>query len=474
MGTAGRGERQPVSERLPILRVLGFAARDRLRPALPAGAGASLLAGLGLALGWWTTPVAVLGAALLALSLLQPVLVFLGLLAIRSSLDIFTDMSVYLGALKFNPPAFASLFLDWIGVLFITNSLLSRRRLRLTPVGLAFLGWLVVLMFWAWQAYANFGSDGLIAVREWVRLASLFVIFVIALNGAARWGERRILGCLFAALLTPLTVVLLALGSRIWSLDEEVGRLSGTIAHPNSLALFLVLYIALTLRQVQIASRRLPWRALLVLEIVAFVATFSLNGILMLLVMIAVFALGCPRGSARRLAVLAFVGAVALFLASDYGRLRIASLQEMPDLQEVVSAGTVTNSTTWRVYHWKLLTMEWLKRPVLGYGLHTTDEMVSPWRSAPHNDYLRYLVETGALGMLLYLGFLLTVGRSLYLCVRRKRRAGEPLSLALVALAVFCVWIVGSLGDNIVTNTTFQYSFWALLGVVMSENEKVR
>lgn len=468
MSTVGRGERQPVGERLPILRVLGFAARGRLRPALPAGASVSLLAGLGLALVWWATPVAVLGAALLTLSLLQPALVFLGLLAIRSSLDIFTDMSVYLGALKLNPPAFASLFLDWIGVLFITNSLLSRRRLRLTPVGLAFLGWLLVLLFWAWEAYANFGLDGLIAIREWVRLASLFVIFVIALNGTARWGERRILGCLFAALLTPLTVGLLTLGSRIWSLGAEVGRLSGTIAHPNSLALFLVLYIALTLRQVQIASHRLPWRVLLVLEIVAFVATFSLNGVVMLAVMIAVFALGSPRGRSRRLAVLALVGAVALFLASDFGRLRIASLQEMPDLHEVVSAGTVTNSTTWRVYHWKLLAMEWLKRPVLGYGLHTTAETVSPWQAEAHNDYLRYLVETGVVGTLCFVSFLCAVGRSLVGRLRQDRRAGRPISLALVCFAVFCAWLVGSVGGNIMTNTAFQYSFWALLGVVMA------
>ncbi|MBI4161913.1 MAG: O-antigen ligase family protein [Acidobacteria bacterium] len=188
--------------------------------------------------------------------------------------------------------------------------------------------------------------------------------------------------------------------------------------------------------------------------------------------MTAVLVVSSSQRRIRSYGVLVVLCALVLFCASDYGQSRLASLRSTPALSEVTVLGAVPNSFAWRLYHWKLLVAEWAERPLLGYGLHTSGSRVSPWGADAHNDYLRYLVETGVVGSLFYLALLGSVGTSLYRRVRGRRPAGTDRGLAFVAFSVFCAWLVGSLAGNFITATSFQYGFWALLGVVLGLPEE--
>ena len=90
-----------------------------------------------------------------------------------------------------------------------------------------------------------------------------------------------------------------------------------------------------------------------------------------------------------------------------------------------------------------------------------------------HNDYLKAVVDTGVVGLGVYLWFfgaMLATAWGAYGRVRRKSRSrgsADPLLVAtLAAVAAYSVAIVvGSAGDNLIDNVTFLWSTLPLLAV---------
>ena len=124
------------------------------------------------------------------------------------------------------------------------------------------------------------------------------------------------------------------------------------------------------------------------------------------------------------------------------------------------------------IWNWSLFVKEWKNKPILGYGLDTTGDLISPLKNEAHNDYLRFLVETGLIGLALYLIFLYILGFELWKLYIRARSDIDFSYLALVTFSIYVAWIVGSFADNYITATVFQYYFWGLIGTLMSRKDE--
>src|SRR6202042_3193605 len=139
---------------------------------------------------------------------------------------------------------------------------------------------------------------------------------------------------------------------------------------------------------------------------------------------------------------------VVAFFATPLGANRIA--KESSTNIASAERNEANSTLSWRLYKWKTLLPAWERAPVVGQGLGTTvtEEAVANNEFAgdlPHNEYIRYLVETGIVGLALLLGALALLIRAL---IRRRALDDPVLGASSLALAVVIGYLVNALADN--------------------------
>ncbi len=352
-----------------------------------------------------------------------------------------------------------------IAVLFVLVALglLLRRRQGVAPTSLAAL-WLGV---WTAVALAAHGASTE-TLREGVREASVVALAAIVYNA------REIVTVPVAARLVQiagLAAALLAIYQLVTNTGTVVAghiRSNGTFAHPNSAAVFFAIGAISSLWLYLDNGRRRFDAFLAAIFAAALITTVSIDGLLALLAMLMTFGAlhsGTPRA---RLVPFLAAGLVALvFFGTPLGSERIAK-ESSTSL-----SGEPNTSLAWRFRKWKLLLPEWERSPVLGRGLGATTTIEAPaepeltvaaFRRAylrdalPHNEYLRYLVETGVIGLALLLGALAILLANLF-----RRRGIEPMDTGAVnaptlAIAILAGCLVNSLADNTFLNSPTCYA----------------
>ncbi|MDP8245122.1 MAG: O-antigen ligase family protein [Candidatus Hinthialibacter antarcticus] len=398
-------------------------------------------------------------------------------LMVRPALDVFTGVSLG-GVWKVNPAALTGLVMLALGAMwFAVASLDSRRAVLRSKLLQGFtVWWLLLLVPWVFLPYVSGGPGGAAGVREWLRLASTVPVIVLAisLSGQSKtaWGIRAILFSFALPALFGAYQLVAQSGASI----QGFHRIHGTFVHPNPYSFYLICVIAVAYWQWRCAVKPWFWSGFIFAALVLLLATFSLTGFVMFAVWLAVVA--WFEGRAARLGVIA-LGCilVAGVLATDTGRARLAGLAQWDDLDEIERTQRETGSHTWRLLNWRYLYREWKQQPILGYGL-ASSPMVNPNINVlgggvghdPHNDYVRYLVETGAVGLVLWLAFLVWTGRVLWNALRRANAPPQRRG-ALIALALFAAWAVGGLNDNLITATSYQYILWAIFALFSEPRE---
>lgn len=404
-----------------------------------------------------------LGAfGVLVLFILRFDIVFPVLLILRSGLDSFTDFGVDIGPMNLNLAAGLSIFIDICGVIYFAGLLISKKPVPLNSVIKSFGWWLFSLLFWVWLSHHHFGFEGLGAVREWIRLFSILMIYVLSLQLARLKGYNYLVTCVMISQAIPLSVALYD----IFLLGTE-SRIGATFSHPNTFALYLILCIGLTFWKIKFSAQKKAWFLLLALELFLLWNTFSIGGS----ISFGVFGtlLIIKESWKRTRYVIIIVAMFIILLAglsfSDLGQRRFHEIEQTPTLHQIIKDEISTNSLSWRIVNWKNLLREWRDRPFLGYGLDTCLRFVNPWRNEAHNDYLRYLVEIGLLGLAGYLLFIRTIALHIW-AKYRAPIADQEKYLVLVVFAIFLAWVAGALWDNHITATAFQFYFWALLAAI--------
>jgi len=400
--------------------------------------------------------------------------IFLTLLVVRSTTEVFSGFSIYLGPMRVNLSVAMVLLMDFVGLIYLAL-LWVRRKLVIDRVGGLLMLWVLSLVPWVYLAALKFGIPGLVGLREWIRLLSLVLLYFVVLVIARRTNYERILNVCLLALVVPLAVTYYQM---IFSLgiSTAVGfRAFGTMVHPNILAAFLVVMIALTIWKLGkhrppegLWLRRVLWGGLLLLELPALIVPISSNGWLMFAVFLLVLAL-VVRG--KRLKIVAISTGILLlilfiFVSSQNINVGKEIMQNLQDLgyrspEASVGGGTLEG----RFQMWGKLIEVWRTHPLRGYGLNTTPFVNPVTGLAPHNDFLRYLVEGGVFGLLFFVVFQVAVGWQLF---RLRRQATDPQHhfLAGIGFSLFIAWTIGSIGDNVIAYTAFQVYFWSILATV--------
>lgn len=333
-------------------------------------------------------------------------------------------------------------------LILLAIGLFLRRSRGVRPTAASVL-WLCV---WTVIAMGTRGASTE-TLREGVREGSVVALAVIVYN--ARDAVTVPVATRLVQLLgfAPALIALFQLATHTGVNIAGQLRSNGTFAHPNSAAMFFAIAAIVSLWQFLDRGRRRSDALFTVLFVTALVATYSIDGVITMLAMLATFGALRPGPMSVKRAPYLVAGVVALaFFATPLGAHRIA--QESATNVATVGEGNADTTLAWRLHKWKTLLPEWESSPLFGRGLGITltargasgDKYTS---RPPHNEYVRYVVETGIVGMAMLLwGLWLLLGSLL----RRRRDLvaldAGTLNAPTLAIVVIVGCLVNALADN--------------------------
>jgi O-antigen ligase len=395
----------------------------------------------------------------------------LGLLILRSSLDIFTARQV--------PAAFA-VGLNALTLLYVTVRLLTGQRVHTDRFWCFFMGW--GMLQGLWLLLLPLGALGLDAsflsasLREWIRIGSFPVVYLLVMQLKGRMHPHQVILRLFLSLISPLVVALIQrFRPSLIPIDtaayDITNRIGATFGHPNSFAVYLLLFIGLTWWQLGQTKQRWPWFILLGLLMVVLASTRTMVALAMLAVIVLV--LIAPKLSLIKLVggTLMVAAAIGLVASSEYGRTRLESIANTPlfnpdiDISRaILMSQHDMNSFNWRLGQWYELLQSWQQHPILGHGLGLSI-YVADNRLLPHNDYVRALVEGGIVGLVLLLSLLVAQVWRLVQLMRQAPRDSAQRHLCIVLLAIAIAIPLGMATENIQICTAFFFYWWVVVAI---------
>ncbi len=446
------------------------------RPA--ATAGVLLLSGVvaaGVALSPWMTSGIVLGGAILAVCLLQPllmlqVMLFLGLVDLSLLTGGWKSLFVQAGGLDMNGLRLIGATAGFAAVALAHGP--TRRAL----IGRLGRGYVLFLLFAAATVPLSWSAvDG---ARLWFKLVYPFLVFLLVLTLPTRREElERLMDTALAgaaAIALVLNPLLLLFGAYTVTEQGQL-RMTELSAHQTVAAPYFVLMITMALTRY--ATRR-QVRYLLLALVCAFWVIVALSRMAFAEALAVLLILGITGAIAVRnfRLVAGTAAAVGLLSAFLLPAVLERSLGYVPRPEEFL--GLLANPVALmqhvdmqgRDLFWPLVTRMFLEHPLMGSGLGSTRAMLSAavvnGAGDVHNEYLRLSASTGLIGVaLLTSGLVAWWVRAVRLVRRDERLVREYAFPAVAAVAALALDCFSANTFDYYTQIT-QYVFFLLAGAM--------
>ncbi|MEO7993588.1 MAG: O-antigen ligase family protein [bacterium] len=343
-----------------------------------------------------------------------------GVLAVRPSLDIFSERRFGLGPFALNPAVIFGVAVLLLSLVLAVQRVRRREPIwldrRLRNIHLWLLATYALACFSGVRWYGSVGAaEGL---REVVRILSLIAGLLVVLWWAADHPDRfrRGWAYLIVGTIPPITVALWQLVSGSGYLETEgFNRLQGTFSHPNSLGQYLVPFVLLAIGRLT-GTRGWPRVILFVVSgglTLLIALTFSRTALFALIVGLIVLPFLQLRylgwRSIQRLA-LTFLAAILFtwIVILPMVRQRFSNISISAQVIEAAREGQSENSFTWRLINWGTLITLGREHAIAGHGAGMTtvlNPLVSQDSGLPfnaHDDFVRFFFEAGILGVIGY------------------------------------------------------------------------
>lgn len=400
----------------------------------------------------------------------------LWLLVIRSALDTFSQLGI---------PAIYAIGVDILTLLYLTVTVFQGRKVKCDRFWWFLASWVMFQGLWViLLPLGGLGLDGSAvpdAIREWTRLFSWLMVYLLVMQLQDRVHPHKIISFLLLALIIPLLAGVLqmilppAILAPIFDPTAISGvdlssRIKGTLGHPNTFATFLLLFISIVYWQFTKSKVRWYWLTLLGVLAFFYISTKAIFSLILLSVFAIV--LISPRLNITNVigCIVLITLVIGLFSSTPYGQERLSSILQTPlinpDLpvdRAILLSETDSNSFNWRLAQWTYLLKKAHDFPLLGYGLGNSIQ-VSNNKLLPHNDYVRALIEGGILGLVSYV--ILFVAQIKHL-ITLFRNSVNPLhkNFCLSLLAVIFAIPFGMITENIWSHTTLFFYWWTLFAI---------
>lgn len=305
---------------------------------------------------------------------------------------------------------------------------------RLAAALAALAAWCLIASAWSFEP----GSAASLALR--IALLFAVLLYLAALAGLLAAAQRRRVALAFSlgfAVTLGLLAVELAFATPILDLLQGPAKTDyASLSRLNRGASALAILAWPLAALLWSAGRRLP--ALAAPPVVLAVVAFSQSSATILGLAVALpAALLAARTRPLARAVMALAVIVTLFASPFIAEVaQQAGLARSPSLQETAQ---------YRLHVWHVVSTRIAERPVFGWGFDATPKLPTgdfePFRegkkvipSHPHNGALQILVETGLVGSLLVVMFLVLVARRIDLMPRAERACAVGMLVTILGV----------------------------------------
>lgn len=388
----------------------------------------------------------------------------LGLLIIRSSLDLFSAQQL---------PAVYGVGIELLAILLVVVWMSIGHPIHTDKFWWFLVGWVLFQGMWLiLMLLGELGFDSSYlseSIREWVRLLLWPTIYLLMMQLKGKVSPNRIISLMFLSLPIPLVIALSQLRSgklRVYS----------AFGHANAFATFLLVFIGLTWWQLNhTQGRRWPWVVLLGILAFFLVSTKALFSLTMLSICVLVIII--PKVNPAKLigGFLLLVLVIGLFASSEFGQERLKSIGETPlgnsnvnISRAILNSEFDHNSFNWRLAQWHIVLKAWEQHPTLGYGLGLSKESIDS-KLLPHNDYIRAMAEGGIVGFGTFLIFFIVLFLHILHLYKNSSDHKPRQDLCLILLALNIAIVIGMVTENIWSHTVFFFYLSSLLSIAGSD-----
>lgn len=339
--------------------------------------------------------------------------------------------------------------------------------------------WLLGLLVWSAICFVTtIGFTSSLA--EWLRLASIIVMFVVAQH-IAKHDQHFIVWVINAVAISAAVPILVGFyqlvtyGGLSWG--DLSNRIYGTFGHPNVLAFYMVLLLSVIM--VRHFSTPHPHRSLLypwvlLIGIIALLFTYTRGawiGFGIILLILGLFKYRKP------LIIVSAVVCLVLVSGQVINTVLINNLNfnlnDVPIVNRFTTRNDNADSINWRLEVFQKMAPKVLDRPAFGVGLGNFVTLRQQGDIGlfddpeAHDDYLRLAIEIGVPGLLLYVGFLLTLLFAAWKHYWQAPKDAWQKTYAIGFVGLIIAYLVMSAGDNLLQGTPVMWTFMVIVGSLL-------
>ncbi len=421
---------------------------------------------------------------------LKYTLVFLILVRV-SLFDMWQSVKISVFGIGLNPAGIAGIALSVVGIF----ALLKTRKWHNERL------FTVLLLFFFVNCVLTLQSNHIFtSLEELIRILNYVMLYWLGYEFFSNKKDVRailITYGLAGLMISAISLMqYLRLGGNFETIDFP-NRLQGPFPHPNILA-FTIAFIAMLLAGIIIFLKKkqqsrdsryqtIKQHTMLILALVAFAGgvitllfTYTRGAWLAFTVASIIFCFILMRQTAVKtilitlLAIIAFhTGSVALFNTSPLHRFAdIAPIKRVlltPKDEDYTISG--------RFDLWRYGFIVFLQDPITGYGLGNFHRAVSFYLRLPpdeglnpHNDFIRFLVESGMIGFGLFV-WLIIEWFTKAMTIFKKNTEHKIITTTVLCSGI--VFFLGTVTDNLFRFTALLWMFWFLSGAYFGWFSKI-
>ncbi|MEW6095878.1 MAG: O-antigen ligase family protein [bacterium] len=347
----------------------------------------------------------------------------------------------------------ASLSINLLGILNVCLSLvcsvyimMNKVRIFKLPIATPYIIFLLINLISLFLT-----SDVGIGIKRWLILALPFIIYIVITNCVKT--KRQITFLINTIVLSGIIPCLIGLYEFFTKIDkfDFAGscRLMSTFLSSNFFGIYLTLILLIGI--------------IIFIQYPIFSFQKSIMGLICLITLICLF-LTFSRGS-----WIGFGGGILVIALLRYRSLLLFSLVLL-----IISLPTIlirfedTSTFISRIALWKVGLNLFLDSPIIGMGIGTSELIMmhifegfsKGERVHIHNEYLRFAVDTGVIGLGAFLWILITIIRHA-INVYKNTSDSYLQNITLSFIAIFTAYIIMSMNESIYCVPVFLWIFYA-------------
>jgi|GEM_PF-813044 O-antigen ligase len=334
----------------------------------------------------------------------------------------------------------------------------------------------------------SFTGDAIGAgIQETIRLLSFIVLYFVGWIYITKPNKFfNIIRVIVYGSITPLLVAYIEYfsGSGLYTNPGFENRIAGTFGHPNVLAYYSVIILAL-IGTVLINKdhnilkiEKNIFQLIGVLYIIVLIITFTRGAWLGLILFVILMSLA--QYPIKTFKIVTLVISSSIILIFSYNFLASPDILDLPALDKIPIINRVTglfnadpsDSVIWRLNMWDDAFNKALESPIIGFGTGSSETIIEQTRGTyrgsveVHNDYIKIFLEQGVIGLTIYMILILNVLFNLYYRYIKIKNV-YILTIAVLMTIIYTV----SFWDNLLRGTVLMWILFLLLGGVLHYNQ---